>query len=99
MTQQTTTTKTSLETTDDGNEDNRQQPTIYVKNSMDRFGDDLYGLILSYLLLEDRFRCECVSKQFQRTVFGSVVHISIDDRFLKRLLYELRNHFEFLEFS
>ncbi|CAG2103496.1 unnamed protein product, partial [Medioppia subpectinata] len=59
--------RTSLESRDDGNDDNRQQIQIYAKNSMDRFGDDLYGLILSHLSLGDRFRCECVSKQFQRT--------------------------------
>ncbi|CAG2106077.1 unnamed protein product [Medioppia subpectinata] len=72
--------KTSLESIDDGNEDNKQ-PKIYAKNSMNRFGDDMYGLILSYLSLEDRFQLECVSKQFQRTVFGSVVFIDITDQF------------------
>ncbi|CAG2103937.1 unnamed protein product [Medioppia subpectinata] len=68
-------------TTDDGNEDHIQHPKIYAKDSMDRFGDDMYGLILSYLSLEDRFRLECVSKQFQRTVFGSVVFIDINNQF------------------
>ncbi|CAG2106215.1 unnamed protein product, partial [Medioppia subpectinata] len=81
MTQEVTQIMTSLETTDDGNEDSIQQPKIYAKNSMDRFGDDMCGLILSYISLEDRFRYECVSKQFQRTVFGSVVFIDINDRF------------------
>ncbi|CAG2110628.1 unnamed protein product [Medioppia subpectinata] len=74
----------SLETTD-GCED-RQQPKIYAKNSMDRFGDDLCQLLLSYLSFEDRFRCECVSKQFRRTVFGSVVCIEINDRFMQQML-------------
>ncbi|CAG2109407.1 unnamed protein product [Medioppia subpectinata] len=64
-------TTTSLETTDDGNEDNIQHLKIYAKDSLDRFGDDLFCILLSYLSLEDRFRCECVSKQFQRTVFDS----------------------------
>ncbi|CAG2116135.1 unnamed protein product [Medioppia subpectinata] len=86
MAQQMTPKMASLETTDDGNEDNRQQPKIYAKNSMDRFGDDLYGLILSYLSLEDRFRCECVSKQFQRTVFESVVDITLSDTFINKIL-------------
>ena len=35
----------------------------------DRFCDDLYEDILQYLSLEDKLRLECVSKQFQRTVF------------------------------
>ncbi|CAG2106118.1 unnamed protein product [Medioppia subpectinata] len=73
----------SLETTDDG-EDNIQQPQIYAKDSLDRFGDDLFQVLLSYLSLEDRFRYECVSKQIQRTVFESVVDINIDDKLMSR---------------
>ncbi|CAG2109774.1 unnamed protein product [Medioppia subpectinata] len=87
MAQQMKYKKTSLETTDDGNEDNKQLQ-IYSKNSMDRFGDDMYGLILSYFSIEDRFQCECVSKQFQRTVFRSVVDITLNDRIIKRLRKE-----------
>ncbi|CAG2106908.1 unnamed protein product [Medioppia subpectinata] len=63
-------------------------PNIYAKNSMDRFGDDLCQLLLSYLSLEDRFRCECVSKQFQRTIFESVVDITLNGRFIYRLFNE-----------
>ncbi|CAG2108402.1 unnamed protein product [Medioppia subpectinata] len=74
----------SLETTD-GCED-RQQPQIYAKNSMDRFGDDLCQLLLSYLTFEDRFHLECVSKQFRRTVFESIVCIEINDRFMRQIL-------------
>ncbi|CAG2103258.1 unnamed protein product [Medioppia subpectinata] len=88
MAQQMTTTKTSLETTDDSNEDNRQQTQIYAKNSMDRFGDDLCQLLLYYLSLEDRFRLESVSKQFQRTVFESVVDITLNDKLINRFRYE-----------
>ncbi|CAG2103935.1 unnamed protein product [Medioppia subpectinata] len=87
MAQQMEHKKTSLEITDDGNEDNKQ-PQIYAKNSMDRFGDDLCELLLSYLSFEDRFRLECVSKQFRRTVFVSVVDITLSDRFIQRLLIE-----------
>ncbi|CAG2106189.1 unnamed protein product [Medioppia subpectinata] len=72
--------KRSLLTTDDGNGDNKQQPQVYAKNSMDRFGDDLCQKLLSYLSFEDRFRVECVSKQFRRTVFASVVNIVIRRR-------------------
>ncbi|CAG2103462.1 unnamed protein product [Medioppia subpectinata] len=90
MGQQMTTTKTSLVTTDDGNEDNKQQPQIYAKDSLDRFGDDLCALLLSYFPFKDRFRCECVSKQFQRTVVGSVVDINIDDSFMRKISYKKR---------
>ncbi|CAG2116074.1 unnamed protein product, partial [Medioppia subpectinata] len=86
MTQQMKHLKTSLETTDDGNEDNRQQTQLFAKNSMDRFGDDLCALLVSYISLEDRFRLECVSKQFQRTVFGSVVDITLSDEFIIYLM-------------
>ncbi|CAG2103466.1 unnamed protein product [Medioppia subpectinata] len=84
MAQQLTQMMASLETTD-GCED-RQQPKIYAKNSMDRFGDDLCQLLLSYLSFEDRFQCESVSKQFRRTVFESVVCIEINDRFMRQIL-------------
>ncbi|CAG2115358.1 unnamed protein product [Medioppia subpectinata] len=60
-----------------GEEEDRQQPKIYAKDSMDRFGDDLCALILSYLPLKHRFPLECVSKQFRRKVFDSVVIIKI----------------------
>ena len=35
----------------------------------DRVCDDLSEVILQYLSLKDKLRLECVSKQFQRTVF------------------------------
>ena len=46
----------------------------------DRFCDDLCEDILQYLSLEDRFRLECVSKQFQRTVFQSLKELDLDDK-------------------
>ncbi|CAG2106348.1 unnamed protein product [Medioppia subpectinata] len=80
-------TKTSLETRAEDNEHNRQQPKIYAKNSMDRFDDHLCALLLSYKLsVKNRFRLEKVSKQFQRTVFGSVVDITLKDRFIDKLI-------------
>ncbi|CAG2107299.1 unnamed protein product [Medioppia subpectinata] len=98
MTQQMKHLKTTLETTDDGENDDqkRQQPNIYAKNSMDRFGDDLCALLVSYLSFEDRFLYECVSKQFQRTVFESVVDITLSDRFIQRLLKEKRSDIQML---
>ncbi|CAG2120048.1 unnamed protein product, partial [Medioppia subpectinata] len=77
MAQQLTQMMASLDTIDVGEEADRQQPKTYAKDSMDRFGDDLCGLILSYLPLKHRFPLECVSKQFRRKVFESVVDIKI----------------------
>ncbi|CAG2108735.1 unnamed protein product [Medioppia subpectinata] len=79
----------SLEITDDGNEDNRQQAQIYALNSMDRFGDDLCQLLLSYLSLEDRFRLELVSKQFQRTFIDSFVKIRSKVQMLATIVKKL----------
>ena len=50
--------------------DNRIENKVYAKDSMDRFGDDLTELILSFFTLEDKFRLECVSKQWKRYIFG-----------------------------
>ncbi|CAG2113282.1 unnamed protein product [Medioppia subpectinata] len=85
MAQQMKHKKTSLETTVDGNEDNIQQPQIYAKDSLDRFGDDMFSIILSYLTIEDNFGYECVSKQFQRTVFDGVVDITLNNRFIRKI--------------
>ncbi|CAG2112072.1 unnamed protein product [Medioppia subpectinata] len=75
----------TIDDSEDEVEDNvRQQTQMYAKNSMDRFGDDLCQLLLSYLLLEDRFRNECVSKQFQRTVFESVVDITLNEKLIRK---------------
>src|ERR1700712_3011936 len=45
----------------------------YVEYSRDSFRhricDDLSEVILQYLSLEDKLRLQCVSKQFQRTIF------------------------------
>jgi hypothetical protein len=42
---------------------------FYSKDSFDRFGDDLYELLLSYLSISDKIYFECLSKQWQRLVF------------------------------
>ncbi|CAG2102979.1 unnamed protein product [Medioppia subpectinata] len=73
----------SMLTTEDANEYNKQK--IYAKNSIDRFGDDLCQLLLSYFSLEDHIRCECLSKQFRRTVFVSLHHICIDYKLMRQL--------------
>ena len=41
----------------------------YRKDSMDRFGDDLTELIVSYLWFEDKVRLQCVSKQWRRLIY------------------------------
>ena len=46
----------------------------------DRFCDDLCEEILQYLSLEDKLRLECVSKQFQRTVFKRQYKLYINMR-------------------
>ncbi|CAG2107735.1 unnamed protein product [Medioppia subpectinata] len=38
----------------------------YSKDSFDRFGDDLCEELLSFLTFEDRFRYECISRQWHR---------------------------------
>ena len=49
----------------------------------DRVCDDLSQILLKYLSLEDKLKLECVSKQFQRTVFQK--HYVFDERFLNFL--------------
>ena len=44
---------------------------------MDRFGDDLTELILSFFWFEDKIRLECVSKQWKRCVFRKQFVIKI----------------------
>lgn len=44
---------------------------------MDRLNDDCVGLVLSYLSLQDKFRLECVSKQWKRNIFLYVDRIKI----------------------
>ncbi|CAG2102516.1 unnamed protein product [Medioppia subpectinata] len=82
MAKQITSMDPSIGTTDDGN---KQKPKIYAKDSMDRYGDDLCEVVLTYLSLEDRLRCECVSTQFRRTAFKSVVDIEITDWLIKQI--------------
>ena len=44
--------------------------TVSKKSSLDRFGDDLIELILSYLPISDKLRMECLSKQVQSLIFN-----------------------------
>ena len=68
-----------------------------LKASFDRFGDDLSELIVSYLTIEDKFRFECLSKQWRRLVFNKqyVWKISRNDKSLAKSLldnnYKVKN--------
>jgi hypothetical protein len=42
----------------------------YYFDSFDRFCDDLCQLLLSYLLVSDKIRYECVSKQWQQLIYN-----------------------------
>ena len=62
----------------------------------ERICDDLSEVILKYLSLKDALRLECVSKQFQRTVFVSqnsldFYSIKISTESLKQLLKKIPN--------
>ena len=43
----------------------------------DRICDDLAKVILQYMSVEERNRLQCVSKQFQRTVFAAKIRLDI----------------------
>ncbi|CAG2172520.1 unnamed protein product [Oppiella nova] len=58
---------------------------IYSKDSLDRFGDDLCQHMLSFLSLEDRFRFECLSKQWQRCVYETQTRLTITRKLCAKL--------------
>ena len=49
-------------------------------NSFNRFDDDLSEVLITYLSIEDKFRFECLSKQWQRLVFNKEKQLTIDFR-------------------
>ncbi|CAG2172156.1 unnamed protein product, partial [Oppiella nova] len=61
-------------------------PQMKTKDSLDRFGDDLLEVLLSYLPLEDRYRCEYVSKQWQRLIYETLYSITIDDKLIEKMM-------------
>ena len=71
----------------------------YRRDSFDdRFCDDLCEEILQYLSVEDKFRLEGVSKQFQRTVFHDVYELNlVDTDFLTEKLDKLIKKFQRLD--
>ena len=74
----------------DSKEDNYRRDSF-----CDRFCDDLSEVILQYLSLEDKLRLQCVSKQFQRTVFKRqydlFIHMS-DPEISELNLYGIRSN-------
>ncbi|XP_054158197.1 uncharacterized protein LOC128956504 [Oppia nitens] len=57
------------------------------KDSFDRFGDDLTGLLLAKLpTLADRMRLECVCRQWQRLVYNGQRELIIDKQFVDKWL-------------
>ena len=62
----------------------------------DRFCDDLCEDILQYLSLEDKLRIECVSKQFQRTVFQRQYELYINVQIQRVFWSESESDFNYL---
>ena len=59
---------------------NERKEDNYRRNSFeDRFCDDLSEVLLQFLSPKDKFRLECVSKQFQRTVFQRLYELDLYD--------------------
>ena len=70
-------------------------PKCVSKNSHsfdDRICDDLSEVLLQFLPLKDKQRLECVSKQFQRTVFKKQSTITLYSSL--QLNNEMNNHFK-----
>src|SRR5437868_15325708 len=58
---------------------------LEMSDSFDvRVWDDLSEELLQYLTIEDKLRLECVSKQFQRTVFMREKKIILDKEYGNR---------------
>ena len=52
----------------------------YRRDSFDdRFCDDLSEVLLQFLPIKDKLKLECVSKQFQRTIFQNISELNLDD--------------------
>jgi hypothetical protein len=49
-----------------------------MRDSFDRFCDDLMIEILKYLSFNDKFKYECVSKQWKRCVFQRQYSVIVD---------------------
>ena len=54
-----------------------------AKDSMERMGDDLTEVIVSYLTFADRVRLECMSRQWRSFIYRKQF-VSQDERILTR---------------
>ncbi len=65
----------------------------YYCDSFDRFGDHLCQLLFSFLSIEEKFRFECVWKQWQRLVFNKqqklIINKSIAGKAFETILKKL----------
>src|SRR5882762_2421089 len=72
----------------------------YARDSFDRYGDDLCGLLLNFLQPADKLRYECVSKQWQRTIYDneSKVALTLSRKNTTRyeILKTLKNKFKYV---
>ena len=59
----------------------------------DRFCDDLCEVIVQYLSLEDKLSLQCVSKQFQRTVFERQYELYVHMNFTEGDKFYLKNKY------
>ena len=62
------------------------------KTSFDRFGDDLSQLIVSYLTIEDKFRFQCLNRQWLRMVFEEEYVLRVE-RNNKTMVNEFRGDY------
>ena len=81
---------------------NARKEDNYRRDSFcDRFCDDLCEEILQYLTLEDKLRIQCVSNQFQRTVFKRQYELFINTKgaesHLSHITSRLSNYYYYIE--
>ena len=72
----------------------------YERDSFDRYGDDILGLLLNFLQPADKLRYECVSKQWQRCIHDSEsrIALTLDRKSTSRypILQCLRRKFKYI---
>ena len=72
-------TKQYKKTTEDMDPINGRQ-VMYAKDSMERMGDDLTEVIVSYLTFADRVRLECMSRQWRSFIYRKQFDLEIKGR-------------------
>ncbi|XP_054155937.1 uncharacterized protein LOC128954386 [Oppia nitens] len=59
--------------------------TTAMKDSFDRFGDDLCQLLLTNLPIKDRLKLQSVSKQWQSLIFNTQTHLVFSKKLLNKM--------------